>query len=456
MYINVIARSLLLTATSVLFAFILRSGDYFTIINLGLLIVIQTFLLIFYLNKVNRELSYFFSSVINEDSSLSFTKGYKGRSFEKLYKSMEYVNEQIRKMRIENVNQNQYFFTLSEHVGIGLLSFDEEGQVELFNDAAQKLLNITNLFNIQELNKIHNGFPNILKTIKPGKQKLVRIKIGNEFLLLSAKATLLKIRGETIKLVSLQNIKNELEENELESWQKLIRVLTHEIMNSIAPIASTITTLTCFFRKEENNIPVEVEEIDENIIRHTLNGLNIIGDRSEGLINFINKYRSLTALPKPVMEDFKLNVMFNNIHLLLEEEIKRNNINFIIIADQVDLMLKADKKLVEQILINLVKNSISAFEKPDKEKLIDIKQTGKFIKLEAFKNKEERVNICVSDNGCGIAEDIVDQIFIPFFTTRENGSGIGLSLSRQIMRLHAGTISVQSEPGEETRFILKF
>jgi nitrogen fixation/metabolism regulation signal transduction histidine kinase len=316
----------------------------------------------------------------------------------------------------------------------------------LFNKAASELFRIRELSNLVVLDQIYPDFSKILMKMKSAEQKLIKIDSGNEIKQLSIKATEFKILENPKKLVSIQNIKNELEDNELDSWQKLIRVLTHEIMNSTAPITSSIKIITRFFKNEKTDKPKQSGEIDNEIIQHTIRGLGIIEERSEGLTNFVDKYRSLTNLPKPKFSKFPVSEMFESIRILMEEKIKANNI----ICEQhiypQSLVLNADKKMIEQVIINLIINSVNALEGIENKK----------IELKSFLEFNERIVIQVVDNGKGIPKEIIDKVFMPFFTTKEEGSGIGLSLSRQIMRLHGGTIKVQSEPLVETIFTLRF
>jgi len=316
--------------------------------------------------------------------------------------------------------------------------------VEIFNKAAQKILKVTKLTNLKSLDRVHQNFSEILRTIKPSEQKVVKIDLDDEVLQLSLNAVKLKILNDEIKLVSFQNIKHELEEKELDSWQKLISVLTHEIMNSVSPISSTINTITEQLSKNDIDKPKQIYEIKGKTLSKTIRGLNIIEERSRGLLDFVNKFRSITNLPKPDFKIFSINKLFNNIHLLMKENLEK--IAFEISVFPLTLNLRADKKMIEQVLINLIMNSIHSVKFDENAE----------IRIKAFVNENNRKIIQVVDNGQGIPKDQIDEIFIPFFTTKEKGSGIGLSLSRQIIKLHGGTISVQSTPNFETVFSLKF
>ena len=258
------------------------------------------------------------------------------------------------------------------------------------------------------------------------------------------KATQLKFESNVIKLVSFQDITNELDKKELDSWQRLIRVLTHEIMNSISPITSLTSVISGYFRKKDEDNPIPLELIDHQIVSKTLSGLNTIEETGKGLLDFVDKYRSLTSLPKADFSKFTIDSLFRKCKLLMESNIS-DNIKIIASVYPEDIVITADYAQIEQILINLIKNAAEALSgKPDGT-----------IHLKAF-YADDAALIQVEDNGIGIPDDIIEDIFVPFYTTKENGSGIGLSLSKQIMQNHDGIILVNSALEKGSVFTLKF
>jgi len=270
------------------------------------------------------------------------------------------------------------------------------------------------------------------------------MKIDNLLQSILVKATELKFENDIIKLVSFQDITNELDKKELDSWQRLIRVLTHEIMNSISPITSLTSVISGYFKKKNEDKPVPLELIERQIVSKTLSGLNTIEETGKGLLDFVDKYRSLTSLPKPDFSKFSVGSLFRKCKLLMESYIT-DNIKITVNVYPEDIALNADYAQIEQILINLIKNAAEA---------LNGKQSGT-IHLKGFYS-DDAVLIQVEDNGIGISADIIEDIFVPFYTTKENGSGIGLSLSKQIMQNHNGTILVNSAPDNGSEFILKF
>jgi signal transduction histidine kinase len=258
------------------------------------------------------------------------------------------------------------------------------------------------------------------------------------------KATELRFESNSIKIISFQDITTELDKKELDSWQRLIRVLTHEIMNSISPITSLTSVIAGYFRNKEDESPVPPESVNPGVIERTLSGLNTIEETGKGLLGFVDKYRSLTLLPEPRPVVFSVGSMFRKCKQLMESGIP-GNIELIIKVDPFDLSMKADQSQVEQVLINLIKNAIEA-----------IGNTGKGIISLTGLNNEGVVLIKVEDNGIGISDAIAEDIFVPFYTTKQNGSGIGLSLSKQIMQNHNGSISVSSVRAKGAGFTLRF
>jgi two-component system nitrogen regulation sensor histidine kinase NtrY len=446
-YVNVVVRVLLLTASCMGFAFSWYvSGNYFTLFNLGLLILVQTILFILYANKTNRDITYFFESIKNEDSGISFSRN--KRQYQRIYKSMDHVNDQIKAFRIKCASQDQYFKTIVESIQTGIISFGTDGKIDIMNKAAKNMLGVNAIFRIDSFNKLQPGLGDSLNEIGPSEKRLIRVNAGNvtEHLLVSS--TTLILIDKNLKIVTFQNIQQELEKKELESWQKLIRILNHEIMNSLAPIISTSSTLRGILSSKNASGTSETDQSWNRVLEKTISGLSIIHERSEGLKNFVENYRTLNTLPKPVITKFAVHELFSNCKLLLSEELSTRQISCITEIAVQDMELSADRPQIEQILLNLLRNSI--------ESLSETTTENKIIHLKALFNDNGKAVLQVSDNGRGIPPEIIDQIFIPFFTTKERGTGIGLSLSRQIMHLHHGTMSAFSEPYHETVFTMTF
>ena len=442
-HINITARILLIMVTCILFAFAVFMFPNPSILALlGLLIPVQAFFLIRYLNAINRKLEQFFIMHLSGDVTTSFSASGRKDEFEGLYNYFRKVNEKLETSRVESEIRNNYFKTIVDHTSTGLVSFTMEGRVELFNDAARKIFRINVLRTIDKLDRFKEGFSDTLKELKPGESQLINLIIDDDLVQLSTRKAIFRTGNLDLHLVSFQNIKSELEQQEIESWQKLIRVLTHEIMNSITPIITLVATLTKIFRhKDSGNLKTLGELTDQNLEK-TMRGLDIIENRGKGLVHFVRNYRSVAIIPKPEFQILNLNDMFTRINELHKEILKEKNIRVTIECPQ-SLHLQADGKLMDQVLINLFKNAIEAVN--------GIPQPH--IRMMA-QHTDNQVIIEVEDNGTGITDYAMQNMFVPFFTTKEGGSGIGLSLSKQIIRMHGGSVGVQSSPGK-TVFTIK-
>ncbi|HJX72186.1 MAG TPA: ATP-binding protein [Bacteroidales bacterium] len=447
LFINLVVRIFFIAVTCFILALTYFAlNDWVIMFNILLLLILQVVLLIRYMNRLNLDLFNFFSAIRNDDSSIVYKRMAPSKSLVKLYECFDDINTRIRNLKIETAGQNLYLQNLVDHVAIGLISVDNEGNVELINTAARKLFDIPSIKNISRLKKIDAPLPDKLLKMNPGSPLLLNLKINHELVKIAVKATLLRIEKKEIRLLSFQNIKAELEENELDSYQKLIRILTHEIMNSTGPILSSISSIKEFLTEKDTGNTRKIGQLNQQLLDDSVKGLNIIEERSSGLADFVEKFRSLTLLPKPVFKNIPVSNLLIDIELLMKAECKRNNIRFTVETIPKDLSITADKKLIEQVIINLITNSIQAFsQQPEKE-----------IKIRAFRNSEKKVIIQLIDNGSGIPDLEMEHIFVPFYTTKEKGSGIGLSLSRQIIRLHHGMITLKSEPGKKTVATLEF
>ena len=440
----IIVQVILIALTTLAFFWTIQQ-EYMLITSSSLVIlwILQIIYLIWYLQKINRDLIKFISAIQYDDVSINFNNKTSDPYFKELYIELNRIVQNFSKLRSEKESEQQYFHNTVKHINTGIIAFNKDGEIEICNNAANELLNIKSLQNIEDADKVHPGLFMIFQNLKPGTTKLIKLIIENEIIQLSIKAAEFRIKNKKIKLLSLQNIKTEIDQSEVIAWQKLIRVLTHEIMNSVSPIKLLSGSLIELF--EHNNKPKTLEEINNSTIENSLLGLKTIRKRSDGLSNFVETYKSLTQVPKAKFTQFEICSLFKHIETLLRDELKQKKIQFQASCIPSDLSINADEKLIEQVIINLIKNASEALKITQNP---SIELTAEQI--------NDAIQIKVIDNGGGISSELIDNIFIPFFTTKENGSGIGLSLSRQIMHLHGGNISVQSEPNKQTIFKLTF
>jgi signal transduction histidine kinase len=446
-YTGIIFRVLLITLSALLLSFLSYKTNYlYSIFVMIILLAAQTWGLISYILKRRDDIRRMLEYIKENNPTLFFSKS-RDYPFNELGGFLNEIGDIVREVRIEKEQQLQYMNFIVQHVRIGLLSYDNQGNIEIINQAAKDLLNIKELNSIRLLDGIHRGLAEILEKIKAGEQKVFTVKSADRLQQLAIRKSVINFGVKEINLLSLQDIKNELDEKEMESWQKLIRVLTHEITNSVTPLTSLSSTISGFFKKGDQVLAPH--ELSEENIAEALTGLGYIEDRGKNLINFVTRFRSLTKLPVPEFEEVSLAKLLENITLLKRDELHANGIKLNYVNPGQDIIVYCDRSLIEHVLLNLVNNATDA--------IISKNNIGeRSIEISGSAGEDNHPEITVRDNGIGIPDELLENIFIPFFTTKEHGSGIGLSLSRQIMKLHGGTITAFSKPGIETVFSLIF
>lgn len=395
-----------------------------------------------YVDRSNRGLARFLQAVRYHDFSLSPGIEGLGGSFADLNAVFRQISDQFQHARAEKEEQSRYLMTVVQHIGVGLLSLRDDGSVDMLNNMAKRLLRVSHLRHIRDLPPMFRPLAAEIQSLRPGEKTLFKLEQPDEVLQLALYSTEFKLHNQLYKLVSLQNIQGELEEKEAEAWQSLTRVLTHEIMNSLTPISSLAATAASMLPECRN----EDAETESAWNRDVAEALQTINRRSQGLMRFVHAYRSVALIPKPQFEIFPVTEIFQRVEKLMQSKLLRQGITFTAVVEPDTLEMTADPDLTEQVLINLLLNAMEALggrEKPG-------------IQLSSWMNERGRVVIQVADNGLGIPPEVREKVFIPFFTTKKEGSGIGLSFSRQVMRLHRGIIAVQSQPGNGTIFTLRF
>ena len=436
-------RILLLAASIFLFFYTLTLDYLITPFLVGILIIFQIILLVRYVDSVNRNLASFLESIRFSEFTRSFHIEDMGSSFHELNKAFNDVIKDFQKIRQQVEEQYQYLQSVVKNIDVSIITYHRDGTIDMMNDAFKDLFQVYHVNNIKQMKAVDENLANTLINLVPGKNYVLKIPQEDDILQLAVYGTEFRLGARSIMLVTIKDIQYVLEEQETETWQKLIRVLTHEIMNSITPVSSLTSTLGMMIKetKEEYDGSLDAETTTE-----VEQAISTIHRRSEGLLHFVNTYRSLTKIPKPNFEIVKAKELFDSIKSLMSNELVDNNVHLTINVDPENLEFHADPKLIEQVLINLVTNAIHALEKVRSAK----------VQLKGFRNKRGKVTLQVVDNGKGILQEVLDKIFIPFFTTKQKGSGIGLSLSKQIMRLHGGSINAYSEPDKGTTFTMTF
>jgi nitrogen fixation/metabolism regulation signal transduction histidine kinase len=429
---QVVLRLLLLLALGYATVYVALE-TYFWLVALwmGLAWIALTVLFIRYIEKGYRELRQFLVAAAQHDFSNTY-QAVAAKAHNSLQPVLADLNQTFTDLRSERESSFRYLQTVVEHVAVALLCFDKNGEVMLFNRAAQKLFHKPYLHQLNSLESFSPALFKKIEQIQIGQRELVKI---NEQMTLVVRATEFKLLDISYKLVSFQNIKDELEQQEVEAWQKLIRVLTHEIMNSVIPISTLSSVIQDML--EEDMQPEHIEDLKQ--------GLQTIEKRSSGLVNFVKAYKSITQSYQPKFQLIEPESICNQVVTLLAVQLQDNHVE-LAQNHQPNLQINADPELLEQALINLILNGIDAVKaKPDAQ-----------IELKSWQNEAGRIFIAIRDNGEGISPEVAENIFVPFFTTKEHGSGVGLSLCRQIMHLHKGQISLQTAEGEGSTFTLSF
>ncbi len=443
-YRQLIFRVTMLVLVSIAMAFLFFKEQYIFSLFLLIIITFQTIFLIRYLNYNNRKIAFFFHSIKNEDFTLRFPENGDIASFNELNQSLNSLNGIMQKVYLDNQAQEQYYREILKQAEIGILTFNKKGHILFANPEVEKLLNYTPLNHIKQLDQIDKKLYAMFENIEPFERQLFQLTNERETIQLAIKSNEIVLNKEKLNLITIQDINNELDKNETDSWIKLIRVLTHEIMNSVTPITSISESILRYY-KGSNGVLL-AEDLDDDKVKNTAKGLEVIKNQGKDLMSFVQSYRSFLNVPTPDKSLIKVETLLDKVKVLSSHEMGFNTISFDVINTTKDLEIYADEKLITQVLLNLAKNAIQALKETDNPHLQIISGTA----------EHNKKYIIVKDNGPGIPTELINEIFVPFFTTKNDGTGIGLSLSKQIMHLHGGSLKLYSLPNKETTFTLLF
>ncbi|TXK36959.1 GHKL domain-containing protein [Pontibacter qinzhouensis] len=417
-----------------------------TYVGLVLFILLQVILLISFQEKTNRQVIRFLNAIRFDDFTEQFKAGGEGKIHSELAIRLNEVMNKFRSLRADKEANLQYYEAIVQHIGTGIITYKPDGTILLMNNAAKKLLQHSQASHVQDLQVEPTGNAAGLLELVHGDKVLMQLRQSGELGQLSVHVMELSLLGSTIRLASLQNIQPELEDKEMEAWHNLIKVLTHEIMNSVTPISSLAASAG-----EEVSSYTDTTATEITLLKEELEDIGLclqtISRRSQGLIHFVSDFRNLTAVKAPHLQLFNVGELLKELRTLMREQMMNHGVVFNLDLAPQNLLLNADRTMVEQVLINLIKNAMEATLEGEQPKQVTVK---------ACLDERSRTSIEITDNGSGMTPEAMSKIFIPFYTTKKTGSGIGLSLSRQIMRLHKGTITVQSELGRGTTFTLRF
>ncbi len=444
-FVNVLSRLvlILLTLTGSAYLFVVQDR-FFTLLFLILLSVVQVVLLFMYLNRTNRNLARFLLLLTQEDTSVIAWKDRVERTFKGLHHSFNKVNEEISRIRLEKEKGGILLRGIIEHMNTGILVAEDSGRVEVVNNAALKTLGVNRLDHMGDLERIGEGFSRRFLDLKYDSGNVIRSNSGkSKDSSLLVRASRLKLEEQEFRIYSIQDIQSQLEANEIESWQKMTRVLSHEVSNSVTPIATLsdgINRKITQARSDKSGNLVVNKEAATDLLR----SVELIQQRSNALVEFMEHYKNFSRLPDPVPGRINVSGFFKSLQLLFRESLEKSGTRLEIEADA-SLEIQADRNLLEQAFINLVRNSIEA-----------LKDTrAGVISIQAQKQDNHWITIGVRDNGIGIPAEIQSQVFTPFFTTKPGGTGIGMSIVRKIVVMSGGSIRFHSAPGSGTEFVVK-
>lgn len=439
---RILLRVLLLFVTITATSMLLVKGWYVYLVIMVPIIIYQLVDFYKFNRKAHDELDQFVESVHYRDFSRYFDVKRAPVELQPLRKGFNEINSTFKVISKEKETQYQYLQKILELIDTGILMYKEDdGDVVWMNEALKRMLQLPYLKTIHSLQKRDEDLYQQVSILKPGDSKIATAHLEKSPFKVLLSATAFQTDGFKYKLVAFQNVNEALDETESKAWQKLLSVMTHEIMNSIAPISSLAATLKNRLQESANNPGQDPGSLDDLEL-----GIDTIKRRSEGLLKFAETYRNLNKITTPNLKRIYVRDLFENLHQLMQPTLDQKNIELEIILKDPDLMFEADTNLVEQVLINLVVNAMEAVKDRPEPRIL----------LSGYLASNRKTVIKVGDNGIGMPEELLDKIFIPFFSTKKSGSGIGLSLCKQIMMLHKGQIQVHSVEGEGTAFMLQF
>jgi len=430
---------LFLTLLGVSFAIVMH---FYVYLLIGIpLICIELTDLLRYQKKAHAEVEQFAESVHYRDFSRHFDVGRAPIELKPLRKGFNEINTTFKEISRERETQYHYLQKILELVDTGILSYEEEtGKIGWLNESFKKIFGIPYLKNIESLQKRDEVLYNDIMNLKPGNSKVVTIQRNRQLVKILLTVSVIRSDDKIYRLLAFQNISEALDETESKAWQKLLNVMTHEIMNSVAPISSLADTLKNRLKtySTENSGEVDLDDLEL--------GIDTIKRRSEGLLKFTESYRNLNKITRLDLKKVLARDLLENLNSLMQPTLAAKNIELNIVLRDMHMAVDVDVNLIEQVLINLLVNAIEAVK--DRQ--------NPAITLSAELSSTNKPILKIADNGVGMPLELIDKIFIPFFSTRKSGSGIGLSLCKQIMMLHKGNIQVQSVENEGSVFILLF
>lgn len=450
--LQVSIRIVLILLFCLLFAYVLINNYWFSTFAVGVILILQVTNLIRYVNNTNYSLVKFLDALKNEDFSVYFSPSKKGDSFVKMYDDFNLIIKLFKQNKIEKEAQFKYFQYILEHVNLGIVSIKKEDLFGPHSESEMLFLNKAACDILKQpqhkyWHRLANNIPwfvDEIKRIADGGKTLVDFGDENERKQLSLEVIEIQLLNVPYLIITFQDIRSEIEQKEIEAWHNVIKILAHEMLNSFTPVSSLASTMKAMTENEKGEL-LTLDQMDAEDVHDINMAASTIKKRSEGLLEFVKDYRTISNVPIPILTLINVKQFLASIELLMKPSIENANVALKILPIPANAKINADSKLIEQVLINLINNSIHALKGRD----VPVIKIGCIV-------EPEKTVIVITDNGMGIEEKIMNQIFIPFYTTKKHGSGIGLSLSKNILKKHGGNLLVNSEVGKYTTFTLVF
>ncbi|MDN5213847.1 ATP-binding protein [Fulvivirgaceae bacterium BMA12] len=442
--INVVLRIILMLGSiGILIYSLLNTSWLFTPIVAGAILLLTVLSLIIYVEQSNKDLANLLISIRQRDFTTKYASGQKGKSFERLSEAFNLIIREFQKINTEKESQYQYLQTLNESIGAGIISYKPSGEIQLFNQAARQIMGKPYLNNLSELKLINPNLYRLIAGLKSGDRVLTKYQLNDDTMSLSIDQKEFKLGNQLYTVLLLQNIQDELDENEVRAWQKLTKVLTHEIMNSVTPIASLTAAVNQMIHDPSTQTKT-IHQLDDETLNDIYGSLETVEKRSKSLLKFVEAYKDFSRDPELKMRKVNIIDLIDRVLKLFKPEFDKYQLSVLRSYQEVDAYTLADPVLLEGVFINLFKNAIEA--------LSDKNQGEIAIKIQS---SDAYYVVGIQDNGPGVDQETLEKMFIPFYTSKKGGSGIGLSISKKIMRLHGGFIGVESEQGKGMSVQLK-
>ena len=436
--------ALVFVSTLALTLLVINPGYHAASILVTGIVLAQVMEIVRFVRLTNDELTRFLDALRYGDFGQKFDYSGRGAGFGELGRALSDIIERFRTFRGQQEEDFKHLKALVEHVPVPLMSVYSDGQISLHNNSARRLFGNAHVARLSDLTPFGEDFKKLVTILEPGERRLVTFRADEMEQTLTIAATQVMIAGRRERLISLQDIQSELDVTQLQAWQDLVRVLTHEIMKSITPVASLAKTSVDLVEDAIGKADGQVELVEE--LEDVRDAVDTVARRSDSLMHFVQSYRRLTRLPPPEKEHIRVATLIDGALKVASVNWAEKDLTPEVVLSSDSLEISADRDMLEQILINLLKNAEQALEGVEQPK----------IQIRGRLNRRGHVVIEVSDNGPGIAKDLATKVFVPFYTTKREGSGVGLALTRQVMIAHGGSVTVSETEGGGATFILTF